>query len=283
MPAGRGRPPKQGLSYHGSEVDYYEDDKIIDLLYEYGPLGQTIYDVIIKKVYRNGYYLEIPMEKLERSVIRTIGSKWVKKGKVLQVIQYCAEIGLFDNVLLQQSVITSVGIQKRYELATVRNKPNKDKYWLLKKESEKPLLSAPKNQILDTNNGISVTENQINDAKIPIKNSTEKDIYISSPKLNEAFVEYMSFREQKYGVLTGEQIASLIENLYSITVNEEEQIKIIKTAIRNGWKDFYPLKKTAEHSVKTEKRAKNFNNFEGRKYDMNNLEKQILNHDGGGN
>lgn len=45
---GAGRPPKQGLSYHGSDTDYYEDFKIMELLDRYGPLGQTIYDVILK-------------------------------------------------------------------------------------------------------------------------------------------------------------------------------------------------------------------------------------------
>ena len=140
---GAGRPPKKGLSYHRSDVDYYEDFKIIDLMDRYGPLGQTIYDVILKMVYRSGYYLEIPMNNLALSVTKTIGNKWIRnKDLVLQVVQYCADIGLFDDALLQQSVITSAGIQKRYELVTVRNKVNKEKYWLLDEESPKPLESG---------------------------------------------------------------------------------------------------------------------------------------------
>ena len=48
-----------------------------------------------------------------------------------QVIQYCADIGLFDRALLSQSVITSAGIQRHYSEVTVRSKVNKEKYRLL--------------------------------------------------------------------------------------------------------------------------------------------------------
>ena len=46
-----GRPIKAGLSYFPKDVDYYEDFKIMDLMNEYGPLGQTIYDIVISMVY----------------------------------------------------------------------------------------------------------------------------------------------------------------------------------------------------------------------------------------
>lgn len=39
--------------------------KIMDLMNEYGPLGQTIYDVLLCMIYHEGYYLEVPsMEQL---------------------------------------------------------------------------------------------------------------------------------------------------------------------------------------------------------------------------
>ena len=196
---GAGRPPKKGLSYHRSDVDYYEDFKIIDLMDRYGPLGQTIYDVILKMVYRSGYYLEIPMNNLALSVTKTIGNKWIRnKDLVLQVVQYCADIGLFDDALLQQSVITSAGIQKRYELVTVRNKVNKEKYWLLDEESPKPLESASKNGITDAETVISVTEIRNTDAEIPINKRKENNIYdtVFKPEDQEsAFQLYLSVRK----------------------------------------------------------------------------------------
>lgn len=157
------RQPKKGLAYFPKDVDYYDDDKIMDLLMEYGPLGQTIYDVILCYVYKNGYYLELPLDKLATLIVRIVGNRWIKeKNLVLQVIHYCAEIGLFDKDLLSQNVITSAGIQNRYSEVTVRNKVNKEKYWLLENEKKSTaVISATFSPISATETAISATEMNI--------------------------------------------------------------------------------------------------------------------------
>lgn len=169
------RQPKKALDYFPKDVNYYDDDRIADLLDEFGPIGQTIYDVILCIVYKNGYYLELPLDKLARMVVRYIGNRWIKsKDIVLQVIHYCAEIGLFDIDLLRQNVITSAGIQKRYSEVTARNKVNKDKYWLLKKENASTaLISAPEIPISAAEMPISVTETAINDATMQQRKEKE--------------------------------------------------------------------------------------------------------------
>lgn len=161
-----GRKPKTGLDYFPKDVDYYDDFNIMDLMNEYGPLGQTIYDVVLCMIYHEGYYLEVPkMEQLAVKIIKTIGNRWVKKKDfVLQVIHYCAEIGLFDQDLLNQNVITSVGVQRRYKEVTVRNKVDRSKYWLID-ENGQPLLNAPQNSISATEKDISATEKRQKESK----------------------------------------------------------------------------------------------------------------------
>lgn len=163
-----GRHPKTGLDYFPKDVDYWDDFKIMDLMNEYGPLGAVIYDIVISKVYKNGYYLEVPLEKLASQVIRLIGNRWIKdKSLVQQVIQYCADIGLFDHALLSQSVITSAGIQRRYSEVTVRNKVNKDKYWLLEKnEPQAACKSVPSENISVAEKAENVTEMSVNAASM---------------------------------------------------------------------------------------------------------------------
>lgn len=280
---GVGRPPKTGLSYHGSDVDYYEDFKIMELMDRYGPLGQTIYDVILKMVYRNGYYLEIPMNSLALSVTKTVGSKWIRnKDLVLQVVQYCADIGLFDKDLLLQSVITSVGIQKRYRIATVRNKAKIEKYRLLEKESEEPLLSAPQKSISATETVISVTEIQNTGAETPIKERKLKDIYdtaFASKILEEKFQLYLLVRKSHYGEICTEQVKALREELLELSSDEKEQIAIVKKATSGGWKSFYKLKGSEKKQKKTipEKGKNKFNNFEGRDYGtMDDLARKLI-------
>lgn len=281
---GAGRPPKKGLSYHRSDVDYYEDFKIIDLMDRYGPLGQTIYDVILKMVYRSGYYLEIPMNNLALSVTKTIGNKWIRnKDLVLQVVQYCADIGLFDDALLQQSVITSAGIQKRYELVTVRNKVNKEKYWLLDEESPKPLESASKNGITDAETVISVTEIRNTDAEIPINKRKENNIYdtvFQPEELESAFQLYLLVRKHNYGEIPAEQIRALRDEVLGISEDWREQLEAVKKAASGGYKTIYKIRKDRpekpEGKRKPVPKKDRFNNFTGREYDMGTLEKQLL-------
>lgn len=174
-----GRKPKTGLDYFPKDVDYYDDFNIMDLMNEYGPLGQTIYDVVLCMIYHEGYYLEVPkMEQLAVKIIKTIGNRWVKKKDfVLQVIHYCAEIGLFDQDLLNQNVITSVGVQRRYKEVTVRNKVDRSKYWLID-ENGQPLLNAPQNSISVTETSISATEKDISATEKRQKESKVNKKYI---------------------------------------------------------------------------------------------------------
>ena len=176
------RPKKTGLDYFPKDVDTWDDYKIMDLVNEYGPLGYCIYDIARDEVYKNGYYLEVPLDRLAVLIIRKIGNRWVKdKNLVLQVIQYCADIGLFHNALLTQSVITSVGIQKRYSEVTVRNKADKSKYWLLEKnDSHAGLKTASQKTITAVKTAVSETEKQVNASVIP-----QKESKVNKSKANE--------------------------------------------------------------------------------------------------
>lgn len=282
-----GRKVKTGLSYFSKDVDYYDDFKIMDLMNEYGPLGQTIYDVLLCMIYHEGYYLEVPsMEQLAVKIIKTIGNRWVKKKDfVLQVIYYCADIGLIDKTLLNQNIITSAGIQRRYDSVTVRNKVNKDKYRLIDKNGQ-PLLNAPQNPISATETTIFATEKTINDADIQQNKRKENNtyIYFNNPELEKTFRLYISMRNQnqKYPLIP-EQIEELKEELHSLGNTDEERILICKTAFIRGWKGFYPLNKQKNNSnskassSKDKKKSNNnsFHNFEQRDYDYAALEEKL--------
>ena len=64
------KPLKKGLHYFPKDTDFYDDYKIIDLMSVYGPVGYTIYDYILTQVYNEGYYLEIPVDKLALLAVR---------------------------------------------------------------------------------------------------------------------------------------------------------------------------------------------------------------------
>ena len=178
------RPRKAGLDYFPFDVDFWDDYKIMDLLNRYGPLGVCIYNAVLCEVYKHGYYLEVPKEKLASQVMRLIGNRWIKdKTLVLQVIEFCADIGLFDHALLSQAVITSAGIQKRYSEVTVRNKVDKSKYWLLeKKDTHAALKNAPFGSVSVAETGVSATETRVSDELIPQSKVKESKVKKSKVK-----------------------------------------------------------------------------------------------------
>ena len=280
---GRGAPNKKGLTYFPKMIDFYEDDKIFDLLDRYGPLGVTVYDCILCIVYKHGYYAEIPLDKLSKMIIKMIGNKWVKSQKaVVQVVHFCSEIGLLDDDLMTKNIITSVGIQRRYyEIAVKRMKRRlyTDQYWLLgKAEDEEPLLNAPLNGISSEENRINSEENQNNseESALEIKENKNIDNIAFSPELERAFQMYLLVRRNNFGAIPEEQIQALRDDLMNLSDKEEERIAIVKKATASGWKSFYKTEKKRESSGARKGNVKDNNNFERRKYDMEALESQLL-------
>ena len=287
---GRGAPNKPGLTYFPKIIDFYEDDKIFDLLDRYGPLGVTVYDCILCIVYREGYYAEIPLDKLSKMITRMIGNKWVKNQKaVVQVVHFCSEIGLLDDDLMTKHIITSVGIQRRYyEIAVKRMKRRlyTDKYWLLDKiEDEKPLLSAPLNQINSEENQINSELIQISSEESPIEIKENKNIYSNSysPELCDALNQYFLIREKNYGPIGDMQKQALIGELQSISTDQSELLAVVKKATSGGYKTFYPINRRSggKKAILAAKKKSSFSNFQERNYDMDELERQLLRQQGG--
>lgn len=284
---GRGAPNKKGLDYFPKMTNFYDDDKIFDLMDEYGPLGVTIYDVILTIVYDQGYYAELSKDKLSRMVVRKIGNKWVKNQKVVvQVIDYCAELGLLDKRLLLQNVITSEGIQKRYYKIAVKLMKRQlynDQYWLLEKEEmDGALLNAPKNVISSEENGINSEEIRSTSEEIHIKekekkikkeNSLPAEHYFDDEELDRVFKLYLMVRRNNGVRLLPEQITLLKEELVSVSDDPEERIEIARKAAAGNWTGFYPQKKRKPVQKKKEN---SFNNFKQRSYDYEKLEEQLL-------
>ena len=285
---GRGAPNKKGLDYFPKMVDFYEDDRIFDLLDRYGPLGVTVYDCILCIVYKHGYYAEIPLDKLSRMITKMIGNKWVKSSKaVVQVVHFCSEIGLIDDALMTKNIITSVGIQKRFYRIAVKLMKRQlydDQYWLLeKKETGEPLLSAPKNQYTSETTGIISEENEITSEEITLKEKESKinNIYTAPPEtyfedtsLNDAFLLFIRMRMNNGEKLAKEQILLLKEQLLSLTDKTEEQIAIVKKSTVSNWKNFYPSRKVKASKKESSKNC--FNNFPQREYDWDKMEGDLL-------
>ena len=121
------------------------------------------------------------------------------------------------------------------------------------------------------------------------ESKVNKSIYIDtappdksfSPELEKAFQLFLVCRKQNGQSLNQEQVQLLREELCGLSDKDPERIAIVKKATVSNWKSFYPLKKQGGKTVPKQSKTK-FSNFHGRDYDVQSLEKQLLNSQKGG-
>lgn len=273
---GRGAPRQSGLDYFPKMVNFYEDDKIFDLLDRYGPLGVTIYDCILTIVYSNGYYANISEDKLSRMVIKKIGNKWIRnKQAVVQVIDYCADLGLLSKDLMLRDIITSVGIQKRYYKIAVKLMKRRlysDEYWLLDEEGES-LLNAPIFPIVSEENQINSETNPFYSENSAIKKNKEKEnklyTYVPDERLNQAILDFISYQKSREKPMSDKAVEIMLRELREMSPDVDKQIKILEQTISRRWAWIHPIDNSTSDKkcAKPVERSKNrFRNFEEREH-----------------
>lgn len=273
------RPKKSGLSYFPLDVDFFEDPKIKILRARYGRDGIVFYIYLLCEIYRQGYYIQVD-DDFEYIISDDLKMDQIKAK---QVLNFLLSRSLFDNTLFQSDkVLTSAGIQRRFQLA-VKERARKNpvevgRFWLLKKEETEPFikcslfgdLSGKLEDYSGKNEGNS-TEKSLKKSKV------NKSIYNTgfSIELENAFQMYLLVRQNNYGEILPEQIQALRDDLCQLATDEKERIAIVKKATAGGWKSFYKLKKEPAKDKKKGKK-KGFDNFQSRDYDMEDLERRLV-------
>ena len=202
------RPKKAGLDFYYKDVDETDDYRRMLLMDKFGPKGWTVMDYITGRVYKNGYYLEIPVNYLAAQIKRSIGDKWIDMDTVIEIIDFCAEIGLLDKRLLAQSVITSEELQRNYSYVSARRKADRSKYWLLPDENENSdeissetetassaayIPDVKQNQAVNGINSVEIpkaqncqSDNGINATVIPLKEDIKSDNGINAAVITQS-------------------------------------------------------------------------------------------------
>ena len=104
-----------------------------------------------------------------------------------------------------------------------------------------------------------------------IKNIKEckEIIYSDVPELNETIIAFIDYRKSIKKPMSDRAITLLIGKLNKMSNSVQEQIEILNQSILNGWQGIFPLKNDSG----TGKKA----SFQGRDYDFDELERQIVN------
>lgn len=129
---------KNGFSYYKAETDRFQDIKIKRLKKRYGCDGYAVYQYALNEIYR-----------VEGSYIRWTEDQhfdcaeyWdMTEDRVKEIIDYCAEICLFDPVAWRQKcILTARAIQSRYlDICKVSKKKAYIPIDILMVEPEQPM------------------------------------------------------------------------------------------------------------------------------------------------
>lgn len=163
------RPLKKGLSYFPLDTQFWCDRKTQRLKQRYGCDGICVYLSILCEIYgRNGYYADFDSDFCF-DIGFTVG---LDERRVREIVDFCVHIRLFDGTMLkQQRILTSVGIQSRFEEISKRTLIRiEPAYCLL--ESAK--VSDAKKRVTETKNPVSATKTPPNRNKN--RNTNQKQI-----------------------------------------------------------------------------------------------------------
>lgn len=274
------RPKKNGLDYFPLDADFFEDNKIKILKARYKADGVTIYLYLLCEIYKQGYYIKVD-DDFEYIISDDLG---IDRNKAKQVLNFLLKRSLFNDKLFNSDkVLTSTGIQKRFQLA-IKERARKNpievgRYWLLNERETEPFIKCTLFEINTGNNHSFSRKNSHNSTEESLKKSKVNNIYINAfqaDEIRESFQSYLRVREQNYGPISEEQENALVEELVKLSSDPSEQLAIVTKATAGGWKSFYKLKRNESKVRSSATKKKAFDNFERRSYDMESLEEKLL-------
>lgn len=301
------RPQKKGLDYFPLDVNIFGDPKIEPIQARYGVKGVCLIIFLYCEIYREGYYIVFD----EDYMYTTAHKLGLDIGLIKQVIAFASKRSLFDSTLfIRDTVLTSPGIQHRYQLAIKERAKKKavkvnELYWLLDEEDTESYIKftseSSNSEINNDKSTINNDKSTINDIKeSKEKKRNNKDVATIA---TDAFKNY-AFSAFDYD-MTNKLINSMLRDYANARVptsddalkkwvveiyrlrskNSEDDIKkALEYAITDSfWKsNIRSTKKFKEkfetlllQSKKGISKTNSFNHFEQKAYDYEALEREL--------
>ena len=105
-----GRPAKTSLDYFSLDIDYTDDPKFVEVVYNHGDIAELLVLDIFRHIYKNMYFIKYSKNfKIALAVKRKM-----KVEEVDAIIETALEVGLFSKELFEKyEILTSNRIQKQ--------------------------------------------------------------------------------------------------------------------------------------------------------------------------
>ena len=179
------RPIKKGLDYFPLDVDFLKDIKVRKIMRANGNGSISVLIDLLGNIYRDeGYYIQWD-DDLRFLIADDVGASEVYTD---EVVTKAVQVGLFNQSMFEQyKILTSRGIQKRYQQASARKTDNaiKNEYSLLYTETE-PLHKET--ELLHTEtplSGVNVRNNTPSVGFMTVKSTQSK---VKESKVNKTKV-----------------------------------------------------------------------------------------------
>lgn len=168
------RPIKSGFDYFPFDVGFFRSLKIRATIGRFGVGGVLLFIYLLAIIYgENGYYIECNDDLIDIAA----ADLQMTPEKIGQIINFFCKRSLFDNKLFTtDKVLTSAGIQKRYQLmAKKRAKNNKvtvsERFWILNENETQSFIQVRLNSENSEKNSSYSKKNSCNSEKNNIKES----------------------------------------------------------------------------------------------------------------
>lgn len=294
------RPKQDGLKYFSFDTDFfYADKRIKRLRSRYGSDGLVFYIYLLTEIYRNGYYIRWN----EDSIDDAIDDLNLTEGLIEQIMTFLVSRSLLFKSTLANSdtIITSPGIQKRYQEAVKSLKRNvyvDAEIWLLNEEETAPYIKITQNEGFSEKNPSKSEKNESksgkNDTNEIKGNKTKRDIPPISPlrcfeDFINAYPKAVRNRhavEIAYNKLLLDDVHLTESDLITAVKNYAESVSILGTEERymknseNFLKDNFFVEYLEDNYIKPKPPNKHSNANQGmirQDYgDLTQLEKELL-------
>ena len=286
------RPRKEGLEYFSFDVDFFQDVKIRVLKGDLGNDGVMTYIYLLTQIYKNGYYID----KTDEMISVTALDVGISVDQTRQIVAYLVSRSLLTEIsilALPVTVLTSPGIQRRYQLAVrARGQKNavavKGEIWLLSPDETASFIKVCPCESFSRNNESFSRKNNGFSAEESTKKSKVKESKVKYSKKNNPAEPVLSPTEDLYRSKIGTVTDKIREGLAEMVSEdgETEVMSAIKIAAEKGARNLGYIRWILRNRRKTEaeQRQKNkFLNYSQRDdVDYDALEKELADMSMGG-
>ncbi len=235
------RPKQDGLLYFSFDTDFFFADKRIKRVRaRLGNNGLLFYIYLLTEIYRNGYYIRWDEESVDNAMDDLdLTEGFIEQAMIcLTARELITKIEIVDSRQIKTAVITSPGIQKRYQEAVKGRKRQIEvdsEIWLLREDETASCIKVTQNVSFSEKNPSNSEKNQSNSEKNPIKESKVKESKVKESKVKESKV-----KESKVNTFCAEtEQPPHAPPVISLILNDKTMHDVYESDI-DGWKELYP-------------------------------------------